>query len=417
MRKLVQEFILKNMNKRMISFLIVMLIIIIATTFIFVNIQAMEIPETTINIDIKEINADEAIIQVTIDINNPNIFGLSTKNFEIVTTTPNGYEVDRTSIKDREILPQNNKTFTVTSVFAFDGVCPSMLTSKITGDISVNICFIQKTLPLTINIVTSVKGAVKQIVPPIIHTKTKFGDITHESISLTSTIEIYNPNTFDVYVKDISIDVRVETGENMGYFLNISGDNMLAAKENTFLKSDGILKINVLDAEKLLIDITGTVGVIVAGIDESILFSSISEIEVPSIGNLISDLSTDSIIWGDYTATLKGLIDHTTFEIYNPNKINFEARNITLAIYRVDDDDEELISTINLGREIIKAEDTTTVEGELLIPYSKLVSIGKRVLPDWLKVVIRIELSLPGVEHSIKIGVIAYQDFHLFKQG
>ena len=405
------------MNKKIIPSLIVMITIIniIAAIFIFVDIQLMEIPETTINIDIIEINTEEAFIQTTIDINNPNIFGLSTKNFEIVTTTPDGYEVARVSMKGGEIPPQDNKTFTITTVFAFDDDSPELLTSKITGDIGFNIGFIQKTLPLAINIVTSVKEVIEQIVSPIIHTKIKFGDITQKNINLTTTIEIYNPNTFDMYVKDIFIDVRTETGENVGYFLDISGDNTLAAKENTLLKSKGMLKIEVLNAEKLLINVTGIAGAVVAGIDESISFSAGSEIEVPDLEMLFSDLPTDTIVWGDYTATLKGLIDHTTFEIYNPNKIDFEAENITVILYRVDGGEEEFISEVNLGGGTIKAEDTTTFEGELLIPYSKLLSPGKRILPDWLKVVMRADISLPGVKHSIKVGIIGYQDFHPFR--
>lgn len=393
-----------------------MMIIInlIVAALLFLDIRMFQAPETTISIDIIEINSEEAILQTTIDVNNRNTFGVITKNLEVVTTTPDGVGVSKVMIEGGEIPPNENRTFTATATIAFDGHSPKLLTTRLTGNIGVNIGFIQKTIPIAINIVSSVEDVIKELAPPVVHLEADFGEITQESINVTGVIDVYNPNTFDIFIEDITAFITTETGKKVGNLNVTSG--VITAKSSKELDSNGTILIDALNAKILFVNISGAAGAKVAGINKSLQFSVEAQIKVPDLGMFLSDLSTDAVISGDYRLSINGLIDTTIFEVYNPNKISLLAENITVGMYRIDNDEEQLIAECSLGGGIIKAENVTTFRGELTIPYHKLLPIrAGRLIPDWLKIIVRANLSIPGINYSIRVGVIGYQDFRLLR--
>ena len=92
--------------------LVVILIInIIVSAFIFLDIQVMEMPETTIKVDLIEINSEEIIIHHSIEIYNPNQFEIIADNFEVVANTIYGDEIARLKIDGGCIPSQTNLTF------------------------------------------------------------------------------------------------------------------------------------------------------------------------------------------------------------------------------------------------------------------------------------------------------------------
>ncbi|MCK4996517.1 MAG: hypothetical protein KAR55_06475, partial [Thermoplasmatales archaeon] len=75
------------MKKRTVTLILVIVTIIniIAGSLIFINIQIMQMPETTIKIDVLEMNSNEVVVQTTIDMYNPNGFDMIMKDFELIT--------------------------------------------------------------------------------------------------------------------------------------------------------------------------------------------------------------------------------------------------------------------------------------------------------------------------------------------
>lgn len=401
------------MKKRTIKFILAIatIINILAAILLFVDIQLIQTPETTISIDIIEINSDEMIIQTTMEINNPNGFGLITKNLNVVTTAPNGNEVANVLIEGGAIPANDHKKFTATAVIAFDGQSPELLTTKITGSIGVNIGFIQKTIPLSINIITSVKEVIKELAVPDIDIQIKFGEITQKQINITATIDAYNPNTFDIYIENISIRIETETGKSVGN-LYIPSD-VIAAKNTTTLNSSGTILLDALNAKELIVNMSGAVGANIAGINKSASLHVKLQIEVPDLSMFLSDAPTDVVIRGDFKASVNGLLDNITLEFYNPNKIELVAKGITVSIYRIDGDEKQLISKGNLGDSIIEAESETFIKGQLIIPYVKLLPpSGGSLLPDWMQVTVRANITIQGLNQSIYIGLSGYQDMH-----
>ena len=404
-------------RKKIITAFVAMLIIInlIVAAFLFFDIQLIEAPETTIKIDILEINTEEVILQTTIDVSNPNGFELITKNFEIVASTPDGKEVSRISLDGGGIPPQSSKTFTANAVIAFDGANPETLTIKMTGSVGVNIGFIQKTIPLAINIVTSLEDVIESFASPTLNIQVEFGELTEDGVNLTGTIEAYNPNKFDLYIEGISVVIETETGKNVGN-LEISGGT-LASKESLELKIEGRILLEALNAEILFINMSGKAGAKIAGVNQSISFSAEAEITVPDISNLLaSDVPTDISIIGDYKVTLQGLMNYIILEVRNPNKIDIELKDVIVMVNRIDDGEKMLIAETELEEGIVKAESVKQLKGQMVLPYSKLFSFKKgRLLPDELEIIVRAHITIPGINQSIWVGVSGYQDFRLFQ--
>lgn len=406
-------------SKRRIAFTLlvvaILIINIIASVFIFLDIRLMEMPETTIKVDLIEVNSEEIIIHHSIEIYNPNQFELIVDNFEVVANTIDGDEIARLKIEGGYIPSQTNRTFESSDRIAFKGQGYSTLTSKITGTVGIKFLgLIKKTLPVAINIITSVGDVIHDISAPIVHIWGDFGEITQEGIDFTGTIEVYNPNPFEMYVEDMSVEIETETGESVGN-LDVTGGT-IPAKSSFNLIGKGRILIEALNAKTLNVNVSTSAGVKIAGINKSIPFSVDAHLNIPRLEDIISsDTPTDAIIKSDIKATLRGFISDITLEVINPNKIGLIARDITFSIYRVDKDEKELIGKSIIEEEEVGAENSTEIKTQILLPYSKVFySRGKGFLPDALLVLVRTNITVPGLDTHIWIGVSGYQDMHPF---
>jgi LEA14-like dessication related protein len=405
------------MKKKLIAvFLsILTLINIIAAMLLFTDIQLLEMPETTIRVEITEINPNEAIIQAKIDMDNPNAFEIIAKNLEIITLTPNGSKVV-SMLLEGGIIPSNgNKTFESHAYARFDNNSPKLLTSKLTGQIGIKVGFIQKTIPIAINVITSLEDVIKKLATPNIKMNFEFGELTQKGLNLTGTIEAYNPNSFDIIIGDISGTVTTDTGKNVGY-LKIEG-KILGSQKSIELKSNGTILLEVLNYKVIIINVSGRAGAKIAGINETLPISIEAEIKVPDISSLLApNIPTDVIIMGDFKFSLKGLVNDITLEIDNPNKIDIEARDITVTISYLNEGEKTLIGETLLEEGIVKAQSKEEFKGQLIIPYSKLFpGTGGRILPDQMLLTVRANVTIPGINQTIWVGVTGYQDFRLFK--
>ena len=394
---------------------VILIINIIASVFIFLDIRVMEMPETTIKVDLIEINSEEIIIHHSIEIYNPNQFEIIVDNFEVVANTIYGDEIARLKIGGGRIPSQTNRTFESSDRIAFKDQGYNTITSKITGTVGVKFLgLIKKTLPVAVNIITSVGDVIHDISAPIVHIETDFGKITLEGINFTGTIDIYNPNPFDMYVEDFSIEIETETGEIVGN-LDVT-EGIIPAKSSFDLIGKGRILIEALNAKTLSVNMSGVAGVKIAGINKSIPFSIDAHLNIPRLEDILSsDTPTEAIIISDMKATLRGFISNMTLEINNPNEIGLIARDITFLIYRVDKDEKKLVGESIIEEAEMGPENTSNISTQILLPYSKLLfSRRKGFLPDALLVIVRANITTPGLDAHIWIGVSGYQDLRPF---
>ena len=404
------------MKRRTIKFIIAMVTIIniLTAILLFVDIQLFDMPETTISIDVLEINADEIVLQTTMEINNPNSFGLRAEDLQIITLAPSGDEVANIII-DGGYIPANKlTTFTESVIIALNGQSPGLLTTKIIGKIGVDIGFITKTLPLSINVKTSLEEVVDTLSLPEISITTGFGNITQQQINLTSTIDAYNPNTFDLFIQNLSVNIQTENETVVGGFMIPSGN--ITAKNTTTWAGEGWVRIEALNAQQLLVNLSGSVGIGIAGFNKSLPLSLKIEIDVPNIKTIFSDAPVDIIIRGDYKASLQGIIDNIILEVNNPTKLDIELTDVVVTANRIDAGEKVLIAETQLESGIVKAESFAELKGQMIMPYSKLLSFNTgRMLPDEMEVRVRANVTLPGINQKIWVGVSGYQDLRLLQ--
>jgi len=401
------------MKKILIIILVAATILnIIAGAFLYLDIQQMNIPETTLTLELINITADEAVLQATLLLDNDNSFPVFLQNLEMTTVDDSGEIINHLSIDGGETKAHENRTFTSAVSIRFNGYLPNQLTSRITGTVGVMFLgLIKKTFPLKFSMVTSLNNIMKQFSFPQIYLAANFSEITQEGVNFTGNIEITNPYSIDIAIENISASVETETGIQVGT-VTIQGKT-IPAKTSQQLTGSGRLLLKALDAKILRMTLNGDIIVYVAGIRKSMNLSVNADIVPPRIEKLLSDLPTEASLTGKYKYTLRGgLHDQISFEIKNPNKLTLLATDITVKMYRIDKNKTRLISNGTLADGVIIPQNTTILQGDMFIPLSQLrPRLGERFIPDRLQVVLRANITIQGLNQTIWIGVIGYQDF------
>ena len=220
---------------------------IVAGAFLFLDIQQMDIPETTLTLEVVTITTDEAVLQTTLSINNHNSFPVILQNITMITTDENGETINHLTIPGGETKAHENRSFTTTASIRFNGSLPTHLTSRLTGTFgTIFFGIIKKTFPLKFTIETSLNNILEQFTLPHIHLAANFSDITQEGINFTGVIEITNPNTIDISVENLSADITTETGIPVGT-VTIQGET-IPAKTTKQLTGSGWILLKALDA-------------------------------------------------------------------------------------------------------------------------------------------------------------------------
>lgn len=396
-----------------ISFLINIFMI----AFIFLNLQVIQAPITTINMDIIDINSEEAIIETVLDIYNPNDFDLITRNINIVATTIDGKEISQASAEGGIIAPLKSKTISSISTVRYDGENPDTLKVILTGEVGIIIGFIEKSLPFSTNIITSFGELVNNLVSPNIDITIDFKEITKNNVSILCILNLYNPNSFNVSLKDIAVNVFNEENEHIGSM--ILPDSVIIASKTTAITGNGSIDIEALNAKELIVNLTSNIIGHIAGYDKSIPIQIKTTIIVPDIKTLLpSTLPTDAVIYSEYRPTSEGLMSEITLVLHNPNNIDFHVKEIIIEINRIDQDTKRNIGKGTMENGLLKANNSTALKGFIIIPYNKIFipPAGCSFLPDWLEVSIRANVSIQGLNNYLWIGMIVYQDLHLFKK-
>ncbi len=417
----------KPRSKRKIAFSLIIAAIItiniIVGALIFLDIRVIEAPEVTIEVDLLEINSNEAVIQTTLSIANPNKFGLIIKDFEAITKTHDGGEIMHMVLEGGEIAPDKNKTYTSTDYITFDGDIPETLTTEVTGIVGLRFLgLIKKTLPVKLNVITSLGGVIKSMAIPIFHVKGDFGEITNEGINFTTEIGIENPNSFDMQIQDVSITIQSEAEDIVGEFV-MAGD-MIAAKSSTTLNGEGKILIKALNSKTLIVNISTSLVVMIAGINEFIDFTTEVEISIPQLNDIFtSSLPTEAYIDADMKLVRLGILNwgfmsYMELEMINPNKIGLILTDVVFSIYKIDDGIETLIGDCSVNESEVEPENITIIHAEIFLPLKSLLKGQRSIfpkLPEGTLVVVRGNITIPGLDQSVWIGVSGYQDLHMFR--
>jgi len=403
------------MRKKIVKllFLIVTIIYIILGALLFINIQVMEAPEIIIDIEVSEISPEEAVLHTIIEIDNPNNFEIVVKNLEIETTTSEGYKVAHVVIEGGDIPSHEKKAFTKDVIVKFEGHSPELLTSKITGDVGMNVLFIQKTIPLKIGIVTSIEKLINEFAAPSISVTVEFDEATPDGINLSAIINAYNPNSFEIYIEDLSGEILTDTGKKVGH-LDVNG-GLLPAKGSMEINGTGGILFEALNAEKLFFNIDGVAGARIAGFEKNLSFNIETRLLVPNLEELLLSKDNPTLlkIKAKSKLTLKGLLVDILLEINNTYNIDLTVRDIICRIYLVTDDVTNLMGENAIEDELIaESGQTGLLSCEIIIPFTKIITYYPT--SDWLMVSVTGRFTMKDIDPAIYVEIEGYTDLHFF---
>lgn len=408
------------MKKKTIIFIVIIAIVtilnVVSATFLYFGIQAVEAPDITIKVELLGVNSKEALIKTTVEIRNPNNFDIITKDIGLVTRAANGQSVAEATLKGGVIGPHENETFAKTFSINFKGNNPEKLETRLTGTAGIKSGFIQKTLTFSANIITTLDSIITELLLPNINVRVDFGELGKKSVNVTALLEAYNPNSFDMTIRDVAINITTEKGQTVGEFSLTEGT--LAAKSFLNLSGNGTVTIEVLNAKQIMASIDANVDETIAGYTKTLPLSLKATIGVPELKTLLpSILPTEVILRSDFRVSLRGMVSDITLEVHNPNNIEFLAKDITISIYRIDSDTRKLLGECTIpDSRLIAAEGTTIINGELVIPYIKfLPPLGGKIIPDWIEVDAMANLTINGLDTYVWAGITAHQDLNPFR--
>jgi len=404
------------MRKKIVKFLfiIVTVLYIIIGALLFINIQVLAAPEIIIDIEVAEINSEEAVLHTEININNPNSFDVSVRNLKIITTAPDGFQVANVEIKGGKISSHEKKTFTEDINIAFAGHSPEILISKITGDIGMSILFIEKTIPLNMGVVTSLEKVLNEIVAPIISVTVEFNEFTTEEVKLSAILDVYNPNSFEIYIEDIKGEIKTNTGKIVGE-LDVKG-GILPPKDYLEINTSGWILLESFNVEKLFYNVNGLAGAKIAGFEKNMSFDVETRLIVPDLEELIFSKDKPMLlsIKANNKLTLKGLATIIYLEVNNTYKVDITIRDIICRLYTADDDKKYLLGENNIEEELIAEKGQIGVSScEIIIPFSKILTINPS--SEWLMVSVTARLTIRGIDPSVYVEIRGYTDIHIFR--
>ena len=389
---------------------------IFAGVFIYLDLQVIKAPDTTIRMEILEINSNNATVQSTLDISNPNSFDIIVKDLIISMTTPSSEVISRLRIDGENIPANSNKTFIENSIINYQGFSPEKIITEISGVVGFKTFFIEKTLPISLKVISDMEEIFSNIFPPTMSIITSFGKISQDNVSINVEVQTFNPNNFDIKIEDMYFDIKNDKGEDVGILSLPIMD--LSAKSSSTVNVTGFISIESLNADSIYTNISANVRAIIAGYGKTLPFAIESRLIDPDLKDLLPSVyPTNAILRSDYRATLTGLISDITLEVHNPNEIEFDVKDITLEIFRIDKNSRRLISEGTIEEGKIKSNTISTFKGSISIPYHKIYipDQDSKFLPEWFEVRIRANVTIQGLDNYLWIGLVAYQDLRFWK--
>jgi LEA14-like dessication related protein len=403
------------MRKKTIKLLLIIVTIlyILIGGLLFINIQVLVAPEIIMNIEVSEITPYEAILHSKIDIDNPNGFDVSVKNLKIITTAPDGYIVASVEIAGGKIPSNEKKTFSSNISIAFSGRSPEILTSKITGDVGMSVLFLEKTIPLKMGVVTSLEKILNDFAAPVISATVEFTEFNTDELSLSATIDVYNPNSFEIYIEDAIGEIKTETGKIIGEIDDIGG--RIPPKESKEINTTGWMLLEALNAKKIIFNINASAGMKAAGFDKNLSFNAETKLIIPDFEELI--LSKDNPVLLSIKAknklSIKGLRTDIYLEIKNTYNVALTIRDINCKLYTEADGELNLLGEKIIEEDIVaEAGITSFAFTEIMVPFSKILTIKPST--DWLMVSVTARLTIKGIDPAVFVEIRGYTDIHIF---
>jgi hypothetical protein len=258
------------------------------------------------------------------------------------------------------------------------------------------------------------ENLINQLITPNAVITFDFLDITTESLNITATSDIYNPNSFDISIDNVSMEIFNEDSKKISD-VEISG-GVIKAKGSLLINSNGTIPLEILNSETMILNLTGIARAKIAGFDKNLSFNIQTRIVVPDFEELIlsKQIPTFLSIKLDEKFTLRGIIFYIELEINNSYQIDLVVRSLKFRIYTVADDTNRLIGENDKLDEILaKAGSSGISSCEILVPFSKILPFDWST--DWMMASVTGRVSIRGINQSAFLEIRGYHTLHPFR--
>lgn len=394
-----------------LKIILVLLILVnsIIAGFLVLDFRVFTPPKTTVLIQIGEINADEISIHTTVTLDNNNNFDLIVSDFHIRSATKTGIEIGQIHILGGIVESKQNKTFHSVDSFMLKDQTISIIENTLTAVVGFRFFgLFQKTLPLEIDIITSLDAVFDQIQQPTISMQADIIEVNEQGLLFTTTLDLYNPTDLAYGINDVHIVFKDEHESFLGSL--VFEDTIIQPKKSIIMQSDALLSFDALDAEIIIVTLKADAGVQIAGFVASLPLSADLSIKVPDIQELVfGNTPIDFILNADFKLTVRGINCCFGFQLYNPSNITIIAQNLICSVLALDEERYTL-----LGENVMQSCSALPghegcVQANITIPYLHFLrSVQRKIRPDVIVLRIEGDLSIAGTRQSIPISLNAY---------
>ncbi len=390
--------------------LLVILIIIntiIGSVLIFF-IQDIHEPKIDVEFTLSQITTDEMRFTARISMENDNQFDLIIKDLNIIGKTPGGDIILDIQFVGGRIVAKQHRIFTTNETLSFSGELPSKIYSSLQGIFGVNVLGIfEKTIPLHINITASFQDLFNNISSPTLRALAVITKITEDGVLFQGIVSVENPNYFEMSLENFTARIENENGELVGEFPQIQG--IITPKATSQFHLNGTLFFKALNAEVLTLRISGNAGVHLMGINKAIPLSTIAQLPIPDIKQLLfGNESLRITISLNAKILASGFLATIGLTLYNPSNIPLEAKDMLCSIYGLTGENQKMIAQKPMKPSTVELKKQDFLETQILIPYLKLFLAGtQKILPDLFVIRIQGNFSIAGVNQSIPVSLDA----------
>jgi len=343
------------------------------------------------------------------EIENPNFFTLSVKNFNIKCMNQTNKLYGNLDIIGGQIEGSSNATFIENGSFNFDNYDFGILINKISGNIGFNFFgIINKVVPINMTITTDLKNVLTDINTPEITINAEISEVNEDGISFNGEINVFNPNKFKIIIEDMLLSVESDSGDTLGNIDILSGE--IDPDSNKNFSINGELLFASLNYDKVFIELKAKAGARIAGFQKSINISSKTQFEIPDIQELLLINDTmDFSISAEFKLRMNGVLAKVGFKIYNPSEIPLHMNNLTCYISSSVDNQSTPIVQNDMQECVIPSKNEVCIKTNLTIPYLSLISSGSnKLLPEWFVITIRGNFFIEGTNQNIPISFNGY---------
>jgi len=404
-----------KVNIEVIALIILFLINGLIGGIFLTTMNSITIPEIVASIDIVDINKDQIQMEIDIQIDNQNSFSLSVENFNVDSVMSTGKSIGDITVPGGEVASNSKKTFEAIGIYTLEGYDLKPINSTVTGTIAIGFFgLFEKEIPISMQIIASFDKIADNIDPPIIQIHAGISEIGSEGVGFSGSVEIINPNNFEIIMKNMSSNIISDSGEILGSI--VIPDTAIKQKDSTEVQLQAELLYTCLNAQIVFIEFHGDVGVQLAGLSKTMTIATRADIEIPDLNEiLMANEVFEFAISAEFKVRFQGIITTVGLSIYNPTNIPFEANNLVCRLYAQTDNQTSLIVEGIMNPCEISTNSRVCIRTEVTMPYLKLLTAaGPRLIPEWFALGITGEFSIQNTTQTIPISINGLIDPQIF---